>query len=379
MSHYNGHHLTWPETPIGQSTLPDQMCVTVKGFALERKCFGDFYTGAHWSPVEKDCAGVQSELTMTLYRLAKTNITEENAVNATMSMEMLTTTSEGLSPADVQYTVQILRNVASIPIIEPEVLRASVHTVDVVIEAISTSEYRDILSNLSSKITSAMENITLNTQTNERAVKVAGNNIAMYVLPLTLVPRGGVLENWGSNVTLLFNDSIKGPDERLNQFESIEAAALLPENVLTKTLSNNRTTMAMAIRKSSQLLKNLSVIIPVIDLAIGPEPVYDVDPPLEMVFKIPKINVPFRSSTKLFLGVSRNSELGSDGEDDISADSPSPTFRTTPGEGVWSLGMIWLATGPIHDGSSVESGFEPEALLPRSRGLATRPPFRWYW
>ncbi|GBM75361.1 Transposable element Tcb1 transposase [Araneus ventricosus] len=28
MSHYNGHHLTWPETPIGQSTLPDEICIT---------------------------------------------------------------------------------------------------------------------------------------------------------------------------------------------------------------------------------------------------------------------------------------------------------------------------------------------------------------
>ncbi|GBN01306.1 hypothetical protein AVEN_240022-1 [Araneus ventricosus] len=43
-------------------------------------------------------------------------------------------------------------------------------------------------------------------------------------------------------------------------------------------------------------------------------------------------------------------------------------------EGVWPLRMIWRTTGPIHDGSSVESGFGPEALLPQSRDPTTRPP-----
>ncbi|GBN53710.1 hypothetical protein AVEN_67376-1 [Araneus ventricosus] len=36
--------------------------------------------------------------------------------------------------------------------------------------------------------------------------------------------------------------------------------------------------------------------------------------------------------------------------------------------------MIWLAAGPIHGGSLVESGFQPRALRPRSRDLTTRPP-----
>ncbi|GBM47301.1 hypothetical protein AVEN_172244-1 [Araneus ventricosus] len=46
---------------------------------------------------------------------------------------------------------------------------------------------------------------------------------------------------------------------------------------------------------------------------------------------------------------------------------PSPTFRTTP------AGGQERATGPIHDGSSVESGFESGTLRPRSRHLTTRP------
>ncbi|GBN30403.1 hypothetical protein AVEN_17317-1 [Araneus ventricosus] len=42
-------------------------------------------------------------------------------------------------------------------------------------------------------------------------------------------------------------------------------------------------------------------------------------------------------------------------------------------EDVWPLRMIKRATGPIHGGSSVESGFEPRALRPQSRDLTTRP------
>ncbi|GBL72047.1 hypothetical protein AVEN_115068-1 [Araneus ventricosus] len=36
--------------------------------------------------------------------------------------------------------------------------------------------------------------------------------------------------------------------------------------------------------------------------------------------------------------------------------------------------MIWRATGTMHGGSSVESGFEPETLRSRGRDLTTRPP-----
>ncbi|GBM07613.1 hypothetical protein AVEN_230046-1 [Araneus ventricosus] len=36
--------------------------------------------------------------------------------------------------------------------------------------------------------------------------------------------------------------------------------------------------------------------------------------------------------------------------------------------------MIWRATGPIHGGSSVESGFEPGTLRSQGRGPTTRPP-----
>ncbi|GBM18410.1 hypothetical protein AVEN_72748-1 [Araneus ventricosus] len=42
-------------------------------------------------------------------------------------------------------------------------------------------------------------------------------------------------------------------------------------------------------------------------------------------------------------------------------------------EDIWLLGMIYCATGPIHNGFLVESGFEPGTLRPQSRDLTTRP------
>ncbi|GBN09682.1 hypothetical protein AVEN_110925-1 [Araneus ventricosus] len=35
---------------------------------------------------------------------------------------------------------------------------------------------------------------------------------------------------------------------------------------------------------------------------------------------------------------------------------------------------VWRATGPIHDGSSVESGLEPGSPWSRGRDFTTRPP-----
>ncbi|GBM94821.1 hypothetical protein AVEN_26532-1 [Araneus ventricosus] len=42
-------------------------------------------------------------------------------------------------------------------------------------------------------------------------------------------------------------------------------------------------------------------------------------------------------------------------------------------EDVWPPRMIQRATGPIHDGSSAESGFEPGTLRPQRQDLTTRP------
>ncbi|CAL1292801.1 unnamed protein product [Larinioides sclopetarius] len=289
MSHYNGHHLTWPETSIGQRALSEELCITAEGVALERNCLGDFYMGAQWSPVEKDCSDVQSKLTMTLYELAKTNITEDNILDVTSNMERLTTAAENSNPSVAQYVTQIITNAADVPAVEPEVLRSVVHTVDTVINTISASENRETLSNLPRKISNSVENIALNTETNHQAVKVAGNNIALSVLPSTHIPRGGVLEKWGSNITMLLNDSDKEPEKRLDEFESFEAAVFLPKNVFVKQQRNNRSNMAIVVNRNYQFLKNITVISPVMNVVVGTEHVYNVNPPLKMVFKVKKI------------------------------------------------------------------------------------------
>ncbi|GBN17490.1 hypothetical protein AVEN_28291-1 [Araneus ventricosus] len=52
---------------------------------------------------------------------------------------------------------------------------------------------------------------------------------------------------------------------------------------------------------------------------------------------------------------------------------PLQTFAPHQRDDVRPLRMILLATGPIHDTSSVESGFEPGTLPPPSRDLTTKP------
>ncbi|GBN02092.1 hypothetical protein AVEN_73293-1 [Araneus ventricosus] len=55
----------------------------------------------------------------------------------------------------------------------------------------------------------------------------------------------------------------------------------------------------------------------------------------------------------------------------------SGCFAPRQREGVWSLRMVSRAAGPIHDGSPVESCFEPGALRPEAETLplSHRDPF----
>ncbi|GBO29352.1 hypothetical protein AVEN_149995-1, partial [Araneus ventricosus] len=63
----------------------------------------------------------------------------------------------------------------------------------------------------------------------------------------------------------------------------------------------------------------------------------------------------------------------SDGEDDTRADTPSPNFRTTSEGGYLATTYDLTATGPIHGGSSVESGFEPGSLRLELLPLVVQP------
>ncbi|KAF8763936.1 hypothetical protein HNY73_022064 [Argiope bruennichi] len=79
---------------------------------------------------------------MNLYKLSKKDISEDNILNSTLTMERLTTSSEEINSADVKYIAQILENVADVPAIESEILEPVVNTVDTVIKAISTLDKR---------------------------------------------------------------------------------------------------------------------------------------------------------------------------------------------------------------------------------------------
>ncbi|GBM04005.1 hypothetical protein AVEN_99199-1 [Araneus ventricosus] len=291
-TNYNGHILTWPETPIGESTLPEQLCLTEEGDALERQCLGDFNTGAYWSPVEKGCVSVQSEVTVTLYKLSKKDISEENILSSTQTMERLTVNSEGINSADVKFISQILENVADVPAIESEVLEPVVNTVDTVISTISTSGKRYSLTRDSSRVFCSMESILSNAETSGQVIKVARNNIAATALPLNSTsvsaPVGGLLENWGSNITTIVNNSSQSSDAWFEQHGTFEAAVLVPGNLLSQNLSDSATNIAMAIRKNIYFIKNAKVISPVIDVAIGKERICNLDPPVQMVFRVHK-------------------------------------------------------------------------------------------
>ncbi|GIY80897.1 adhesion G-protein coupled receptor G6 [Caerostris darwini] len=289
----NGHSITWPETPIGQSTLPEELCVAAEGDTIERKCLGDFNIGGIWSPVENNCANFESDLTVNLHKLSKTMITEKNILNSSLNMETLTSTSHDLRPIDVQYVAQILRNIASVPTIEPKVLRSVVSTVDSVIDIkLSATNEKHFFSNASSKISAAVEDIISNVQTNGDSFKESGDNIAISVFPFhsntSAIPTGGLLENWSSNVTTLFNDSDK---KVYTNFGSFEAAVLLPDKLIAQKQYDNESNMAIIIHKNFHFRKDVEVISPVIDVSVGRATVYDVDPPLEMIFKIPELSV----------------------------------------------------------------------------------------
>ncbi|GIY39731.1 adhesion G-protein coupled receptor G6, partial [Caerostris extrusa] len=289
----NGHSITWPETPIGQSTLPEELCVTAEGDTIERKCLGDFNIGGIWSSVEKNCANFESALTVNLHKLSKTMITEKNILNSSLNMETLTSSSHDLRPIDVQYVAQILRNIASVSAIEPKVLRSVVSTVDSVIDIkLSATNDKHFFSNASSKISAAVEDIISNVQTNGDSFKESGDNIAISVFPFhsntSAIPTGGLLENWSSNMTTLFNDSDK---KVYANFGSFEAAVLLPDKLIAQKQNDNESNMAIIIHKNFHFRKDVEVISPVIDVSVGSATVYDVDPPLEMIFKIQSFEV----------------------------------------------------------------------------------------
>lgn len=132
-----------------------------------------------------------------------------------------------------------------------------------------------------------MINIALQARTNYQTVKISGRNIAVSILPSLAIPRRGILKNWGPNLTILLDDCNKGLDEELNR--TFEAAFLSPGNALKERLRNSSTNMVIIGRRNSQFIENVKVISPVIDVIIGSESLFHIDPPLELVFKVSNV------------------------------------------------------------------------------------------
>ncbi|GBO34344.1 hypothetical protein AVEN_39630-1 [Araneus ventricosus] len=83
----------------------------------------------------------------------------------------------------------------------------------------------------------------------------------------------------------------------------------------------------------------------------------------------------FEAIRRLFWDEPRNFEPRSDDENDTRAGTPfSRPPRHTSGRAFDTLRIIKRATGPIHSGSSVESGSEPGTLRLQGRHPTTRPP-----
>ncbi|GBM03980.1 hypothetical protein AVEN_99181-1 [Araneus ventricosus] len=77
----------------------------------------------------------------------------------------------------------------------------------------------------------------------------------------------------------------------------------------------------------------------------------------------------FEDRRGVFWDGPRNFEPRSDGEDDTWANTPLQTSTPHQREDVWPLRMIQRAAGPIHDGSSVESGSNLDPSGPKAETL----------
>lgn len=68
---FNGIELTWNTTLIGTATTPLELCLDDGGVQVTRRCEGDFFTGAYWSPPSGNCSETFEipERTTRLHRL----------------------------------------------------------------------------------------------------------------------------------------------------------------------------------------------------------------------------------------------------------------------------------------------------------------------
>nr|XP_042901015.1 uncharacterized protein LOC107452101 isoform X1 [Parasteatoda tepidariorum] len=282
---------TWPTTPLKQFAVSKEMCTTEEGIPLKRQCMGDFSVGAFWAPVKGNCVPVHSDITIHLHRLASNNITEENILNSSISFLQLTTNPNSLNSADIHYASQILKNMADVSSIAIEVLDNIVSTLDHLIQAANAMQTNSLSSsNVSNELIASYDSIVSRIETGDQIIKFARNNIALSIIPLnTLEYRfttGGILEDWNMNITTLYN----GSERQLNKvFGDFEAGIVLPDSLVVEKYAENTSKLAVTIQQSFHFVKNIAVVSPLIAVSLGNRHIYDVNPPIEMIFKIHEV------------------------------------------------------------------------------------------
>ncbi|KAG8200819.1 hypothetical protein JTE90_006399 [Oedothorax gibbosus] len=284
----NGYPTTWPSTWIGNRVQSEEICVGVEGNAIERECLGNFNVGAFWGPIQGQCLNVSSSSTLSLHKLSREKINKHNVLNTSVNLAALTTNPSNLSLVDIQYVGQVLRNIAQVSDIQPETFTSVLNAMDSVIGVERLKlDSRYSTTNVSSKILFSWADILKNLDISGGAYNSAGNNIVVSVVPLsgntTQIPVGSVLEGWNQNQTTLFN----GTDiMRYKNYNSFEAKVVVPENLVAETQPGE--ILRICIHKNFFDVTKVDVVSPIIDVIVGNTAKYDLDPPVEMVFKVEK-------------------------------------------------------------------------------------------
>ncbi|XP_018326590.1 uncharacterized protein LOC108737907 [Agrilus planipennis] len=73
--------LSWPLTPVGSTTIPEQVCVQQNFVPVTRTCTGDHYSGAYWLPVVGTCSNqTLPETSLVLLNVSKSTLNDTSSV-----------------------------------------------------------------------------------------------------------------------------------------------------------------------------------------------------------------------------------------------------------------------------------------------------------
>ncbi|XP_035222353.1 uncharacterized protein LOC118195202 isoform X2 [Stegodyphus dumicola] len=284
----NATKLTWPSTPIGQTAISEELCIKGDGKAVQRKCLGDFNSGAYWGAVVDQCYERPTNLTVNLYKLSNRKITEDNILDSAKTLSKLTSSPEELEPIDINYIVRVLENIAKIPSTDPQVLHYAVQSVDGKPENHSVFFKKEISSSTSYRITNALESIAMNVNVRGKALEESGDNIAVNILPLNSedkrIPVGAVFRNWTLSWINLFNGTATQDFE--NKFNNALTGVILPSSLVVQKMAENTDRTVYMAERSNFLIRKEAYVTQVLRASLGKDPIYDIHPPVRMFFRI---------------------------------------------------------------------------------------------